>query len=129
MNHVDRDQGLAYWFRMNNNEEEELSIQCRLPIMRDELSRLMADPDIEAAHKHSVARHRMKIDELRATENYETFYTELTSPRLEKLSRLRGHFGANVFLAGPNSIPTEVISRNPESDWFFTVEMDGETQH
>ncbi len=51
VNHVDRDQGLAYWFRMNNNAEEDLSIQadaaCRCEA---ELAALMADPEIAAMH-------------------------------------------------------------------------------
>jgi hypothetical protein len=31
VNHVDRDQGLNYWFRMNHNAEEDRSILPRLP--------------------------------------------------------------------------------------------------
>ena len=129
VNHVDRDQGLAYWFRMNNNQETETSIQCRLPKMHEELARFMADPDIAAAHDYSVARHRDKINELLTTQNYTTFYGELTSSRMEKLSRLHGHFGANVFLSGPGSVPDEVVARDHEAEWFFTVELHGDTKH
>lgn len=129
VNHVDRDQGLAYWFRMNNNFEEELSIQPRLAMMRAELDRLMQDPEIAAAHHHSVACHRAKIDELRATENYSAFFAELTSPRMERLSRLHGHFGSNVFLSGPGVIPDEIVSRDPAAEWFFTVDLQGDTAH
>jgi hypothetical protein len=129
VNHVDRDQGLAYWFRMNNNYEEELSIQARLPIMRAELERLLSDPEIRAAHDSAVAAHRAKIAELRATENYANFYADLTGDRLEKLSRLHNHFGSNVFLSGPEVVPDEVLLKNPEEDWFFTVELTGETAH
>ena len=129
MNHVDRDQGLAYWFRMNNNAEEELSIQRRLPGMKEEIARLMADPEIAAAHEYSVACHRAKIAELRATENYSKFYGELTSPRMEKLSTLHTHFGANVFLQGPGTVPDEVVARKQGEDWFFTVERETTTQH
>lgn len=129
VNHVDRDQGLAYWFRMNNNFEEELSIQPRLAMMRAELDRLMQDPEIAAAHHHSVACHRAKIDELRATENYSNFFAELTSPRMERLSRLHGHFGSNVFLSGPGVIPEEIVSRDPAAEWFFTVDLQGDTAH
>ena len=129
VNHVDRDQGLAYWFRMNNNFQEDLSIQPRLAMMRAELDRLMQDPEIAAAHHHSVACHRAKIDELRATENYSNFFAELTSPRMERLSRLHGHFGSNVFLSGPGVIPDEVASRDPTAEWFFTVELQGDTAH
>ncbi|MEO3416143.1 glycosyltransferase family 2 protein [Roseovarius sp. CAU 1744] len=129
VNHVDRDQGLAYWFRMNNNAETETSIQCRLAKMHEELARLMSDPDIATTHHHAVARHREKIDKLRATKNYANFFAELTGSRLEKLSRLHEHFGANVFLAGPNSLPDDVVDRDPDAEWFVTVERLGETKH
>ncbi|WP_289082447.1 glycosyltransferase family 2 protein [uncultured Sulfitobacter sp.] len=129
VNHVDRDQGLAYWFRMNNNAETEQSIQSRLPRMKEVLAQFMEDADIAAAHNHSVACHRRKITELRATENYSKFYAELTSPRMEKLSTLHAHFGANVFLQGPGTVPDEVVARAQDGDWVFTVEREEETQH
>ena len=128
VNHVDRDQGLAYWFRMNNNAERDLSIQCRLPAMKAELANMMADPEIAAAHAQSVESHRKKIAELRATQNYSSFFSELTGSRMEKLSRLHTHFGANVFLAGPTVVPDEVVEKEPGGDWFFTVK-DAETTH
>lgn len=128
VNHVDRDQGLAYWFRMNNNAEEDHSIRRMLPALRTELDRLMADPEIAAAHAHSVAMHRAKIDELRKRPDYASFYADLTGPRLERLSRLHAHFGANVFLAGPEVIPDEIAERDPEEDFFFTVDRT-ETSH
>lgn len=129
VNHVDRDQGLAYWFRMNNNFEEDLSIQPRLPMMRAELARLLADPEIKAAHEAAVQAHRDKIDALRATETYASFYADLSGARLEKLSRLHGHFGSNVFLSGPEVVPDDVLTKDPQEDWFFTVELKGETAH
>ncbi|WP_108838525.1 glycosyltransferase family 2 protein [Tateyamaria sp. Alg231-49] len=129
VNHVDRDQGLAYWFRMNNNAEAETSILSRLPAMKAELARLMSDPDIAAAHAHSVVAHRAKIDALRGTENYAQFYAELTSPRMQKLSTLHTHFGANVFLSGPGVVPDDIVDRAQGDDWFFTVEQQGTTQH
>jgi hypothetical protein len=129
VNHVDRDQGLAYWFRMNNNFEEETSILKRLPMMKEELAKLMSDPEIAAAHEHSVKCHRAKIDELKATENYSKFYVELTGARQEKLARLHGHFGSNVFLSAPAVVPDEVVEKDPDEEWFFTVELTGETAH
>jgi hypothetical protein len=128
VNHVDRDQGLAYWFRMNNNSEQEQSIQRMLPRLQKEFDRLMQDPDIAAAHEHSVNAHRAKIDELKATSNYSAFFDELRSDRMEKLSRMHGFFGANVFLQGPNSVPEEIVARDISKPFFFTVE-DGETEH
>ncbi len=128
VNHVDRDQGMSYWFRMNNNAERETSIMRMIPLVRAEMARMLEDPDIAAAHEYSVKMHRDKIDELRKTEKFSAFYDELISPRMEKLSRLHSHFGANVFLAGPECIPDEVVDKDPASDFFFTVEK-GETTH
>jgi hypothetical protein len=129
VNHVDRDQGLAYWFRMNNNYEEETSILSRLPMMKAELEKLMSDPEIAAAHEHSVVCHRAKIDALKATENYSNFYGELTSARQEKLARLHLHFGSSIFLSGPSVVPDEIVAKDADDDWFFAVEMTGETVH
>jgi hypothetical protein len=100
-----------------------------LPRMKEGLAQLMKDEDIAAAHDHSVACHRQKITQLRATENYSKFYAELTSPRMEKLSTLHAHFGANVFLQGPGTVPDEVVARAQGGDWVFTVEREEETQH
>ena len=129
VNHVDRDQGLAYWFRMNNNAEKDLSIQRRLPAMKVQMADLMADPEIAAAHAYSVACHRCKVAALRKNETYRNFYTELTSLRMEKLSKLHTHFGANVFLSGPGVVPDTVLSQTKGEDWFFTVDGQGAAQH
>ncbi|WP_296764776.1 glycosyltransferase family 2 protein [Sediminimonas sp.] len=128
VNHVDRDQGLAYWFRMNNNAEEDRSIQRMLPALRAEYDRLMSDPEIAAAHAHCVARHRARIDALKAAPKYAAFYADLIGARLRALSRLHGHFGAGVFLAGPDVIPDEVWQRELPDDFFFTVQK-GQTSH
>ncbi len=129
VNHVDRDQGLAYWFRMNNNADEDHSIQRRLPMMQAELTRLLADPEIAAAHESAVTKHRAKIAALRALPDYAQFYKVLTSRRQQALSRLHSHFGANVFLSGPTVIPDEILTRDPDGDWFFTVERESDTAH
>ncbi len=122
VNHVDRDQGMAYWFRMNNNTEVETSIQRMIPAMQLEIDRMMADPEIAEAHAFSVDRHRSKIDALKETSNYAQFYADLTSPRQERLARMHPHFGANVFLAGPEVIPDWVVERDVPEDFFFTVD-------
>lgn len=128
VNHVDRDQGLSYWFRMNNNAETETSIQQRSHLLQAEWDRLMSDPEIAAAHVHSVAKHREKIQALKATDNYAKFYAELTGQRLQKLSRLHSHFGANVFLSGPDVIPDTIVDRSPGDNFTFTVAA-SETTH
>ncbi|MDV7269626.1 glycosyltransferase family 2 protein [Thioclava sp. A2] len=129
VNHVDRDQGMNYWFRMNHNAEEECSIQRMIPRLQAEWDRLMADPEIRAAHEYSVAAHRAKIAELRATENYEKFYAELCSEKFERLSRILHVFGSNVFNVGPSVIPEDLHTRDLPPDFFFTVEHAGEAEH
>lgn len=129
VNHVDRDQGLNYWFRMNHNLEHETSIQRMIPQVEAEMARLLADPDIAAAHAHSVACHRAKITELMQTESYQRFYGELTGSRMEKLCRMQQHFGSAVFAAGPGVIPPDLHEADHAPDFFFTVEFDGEAEH
>ncbi|MBC7131809.1 MAG: glycosyltransferase family 2 protein [Roseovarius sp.] len=129
VNHVDRDQGLNYWFRMNHNAETETSIQRMIPALRAEFDRLMRDPEIRAAHEHSVACHRAKIAELRASEHYATFYDELTGERMERLSEMLGVFGSSVFNAGPAVIPEDLHRRELPPGFFFTVRHVGEAGH
>ena len=128
VNHVDRDQGLAYWFRMNNNATEDTSIQRMIPALEAEMAQLMADPEIAEAHAYCVDKHRAKIDALKATENYAKFYGDLTGARMEKLARIHRIFGANVFLAGPDVIPDEVVAQDHPEGFYFTVEKQ-ETAH
>ena len=129
VNHVDRDQGLGYWFRMNFNLEHDDSIQRNLSLMQDELTRLMADSEIAQAHADAVTAHRAKIAELRQTPAYAAFFERLTSDKMQRLSRLHGHFGANVYLAGPDAVPDEILERDPQDAWFFTVPVPGKTRH
>jgi len=110
-------------------EKELQELKAEFATLKEELASMLADPEIAAAHAHSVASHRAKIDALRATENYANFFADLTGPRLEKLSRLHSHFGSNVFLSGPEVVPDEVLVRDTSEDWFFTVELSGETAH
>ncbi len=125
VNHVDRDQGLIYWFRMNNNEVEDHSIERYHPGMQRELDRLMSDPDIAAAHAFSVKRHRTKIANLKSRRDYASFYADLTSARMQKLSRLHSHFGSGVFWSGPQVVPDEIVEKDPHERFFFTVEPVG----
>ena len=43
VNHVDRDQGLNYWFRMNNNATEDRSILNKIPRAKVEFDKFMAE--------------------------------------------------------------------------------------
>jgi hypothetical protein len=129
VNHVDRDQGLNYWFRMNHNADHDPSALARVPMARAEFARLMADPAIAAAHHAAVAAHRAKIAELRMQPNYAAFYAELTGPRMERLCRLQTHFGSAVFNAGPQVIPPDLHERDLAPDFFFTVDPVAEAAH
>jgi hypothetical protein len=129
VNHVDRDQGLNYWFRMNHNSQQDTSIQRMIPALQAEYDRLMADPEIRAAHVHSVQCHRDKITELLQTENYRNFYGELTGARMERLCKLQHHFGSAVFAAGPAVIPEDLHERELAPDFFFTTDHAGEAEH
>ena len=104
-------------------------MQRVLPLLQAEYDRILRDPEIAAAHQACVAAHRAKIDELKQQPKYQEFYAELTSPRMEKLARLHGHFGSNVYLAGPEVIPDAILAMDPEDTFQFTVEYTDETQH
>ena len=127
VNHVDRDQGLNYWFRMNHNVTEDRSILRLLPRLQAERARLMADPGIAAAHAHSIACHRAKIAELRGVSAHQKFYGELTGPRMERLCRMQPHFGSAVFAAGPQVVPDDLLTRDLPPDFFFTIAAPGGT--
>jgi hypothetical protein len=129
VNHVDRDQGLAYWFRMNHNVDEDTSIQRLLPALRAEMDRLLADPEIAAIHERCVKAHREKIDELKSTKNYSNFYSDLTGERMERLSKLLPYFGANVFLGGPDVVPDDIAFGDHPDNFFFTVDRLEKTAH
>jgi Glycosyl transferase family 2 len=133
VNHVDRDQGGAYWFRMNHNTSEDGSIQRMIPMLEAEWARLMADPEIAAAHEHCVTCHRAKVAELMAQSEPRAFYDTLDSDRYRTLSRLLPAFGSNVFLAGPDSVPQDLVDQFNTAalpdDFYFTVDRPSDTKH
>ena len=107
VNHVDRDQGLAYWFRMNHNAETDQSMLPKRALLKREMDKLLADPEIAAMHAACVSAHQAKIAELRARDDYAAFFAEITGMRLRSLSRVLGQFGNQVFLEGPAAIPDD----------------------
>ncbi|HQU67248.1 MAG TPA: glycosyltransferase family 2 protein [Albidovulum sp.] len=129
VNHVDRDQGLNYWFRMNHNAVEDRSILRMVPAARAEFDRLMADPDIAALHEGAVAAHRAKIAELMAVKANRAFHADLTGERMQALSRILQSFGSAVFMAGPGVIPPDLHRRELPPGFFFTVEHEGDAEH
>jgi hypothetical protein len=112
VNHVDRDQGLSYWFRMNNNAEVSTQIHRMIPRQREEFDRLMADPEIAAQHHACVTAHRQRIEELKARPDYKALYDEVTGERMTTLSKMHHCFGTATFLAGPDVIPEDFHRRD-----------------
>ena len=119
VNHVARDQGEAYWFRMNNNDEQDLSIQRHVHGLHDAMSELMADPDIAQAHHNSVAAHKAKIAKLRQDQEYAQLFDHLC--RMRRLSLMHRHFGMNVFLSGPAVVPDSVFDKDLPANFFFNT--------
>ena len=122
VNHVKRDQGPAYWFRMNNNDQVDLSIQRHLPALQREVDALMADPAIAAAHAASVAAHRVRIAELLNEPSFAKLHQQFVSDRMKRLSRLHRHLGMNVFLQGPSVVPDRILDNDLPPNFFFNTE-------
>ncbi len=121
VNHVARDQGEAYWFRMNNNDEQDLSIQRHVQGLEAEIAALKQDAGIAALHDRAVAWHRERIARLRAAPDFAALYGRLTSERMRLLSRMHRHFGMNVFLSGPSVIPDKVFDADLPRNFFFNT--------
>ncbi len=121
VNHVDREQGTNYWFRMNINAQADRSIR-RLDGRVSEMKReLLELPGVAEAHAEAVDWHQKRINKLLQEPDYEGFFQTITSDRMQRLSRLHGHFGMSVYIAGPEVIPDEVALRQPLDDFFLTV--------
>ena len=121
VNHVGRDQGLAYWFRMNHNVCEDHTIDRYTARLTEQRKQLLAIPEVAEAHANSVKWHRAKISELLQLPKNQIFFETITGDRMRRLSRMLGHFGSNVFLSGPQVIPDEILANGPSGDWQFTV--------
>jgi hypothetical protein len=82
INHVDQDQGTAYWASRNYATETDLSIHRHLPRAREALARLLADEALFRLHLDAVAWHRGRIDALMAEPDYRALYDAITDPAL-----------------------------------------------
>ncbi len=72
-NHVDDDQGIAYWTHMNYNRERDTSIHTHLPALGKAMAEMLKDPDLARLHEAAVAWHRAKIAELRQRDGWDSF--------------------------------------------------------
>ncbi|WP_322894280.1 MULTISPECIES: glycosyltransferase family 2 protein [unclassified Yoonia] len=110
VNHVDRDQGLAYWMRMNFNMESDRSIQRRLPQTRAALAHLHGIVGVTALHEAAVAAHRAKIIDLLARDDMQRFYTEISSDKLAVISRHLNLFSRVELDQGPDAVPDDLVA-------------------
>ncbi len=111
VNHVDRDQGLAYWMRMNFNMEQDFTIQRRVEATKKELARLKRLKGIKELHDASVAAHKAKISELMEREDMKAFYDSISSKDMDLLSRHLNFVTRSQFNDGPDSISTDLLDR------------------
>lgn len=111
VNHVERDQGLAYWLRMNFNMEQDRSILRRAAATQNELERLKNLAGIRALHEKAVQTHQKKISELKNRPDLRAFYEDITSAKMELLSRNLNFVSRQQFNEGPASISPKLIER------------------
>jgi hypothetical protein len=76
-NHVNDDQGTAYWSTMNYNAVQDESILRHLPAVRAEYATLLADPVLAELHAGAVEWHKAKIAELRGRDGWNEFREKL----------------------------------------------------
>ena len=122
-NHVHEAQDEAYWFRMNHNVEEDKSIQRLANRTASVKAELLSLPGVANAHSHAVAWHQSRIAELKADPETSDFYKQITSTRMQKLSRYGPHFGMKVFMEGPHVVPDEIFDRDSMDNFYFTPKL------
>lgn len=79
VNHMDHDQGVAYWQMMSHNHEEDRTILNRVPAARAEFERLMQDPVLADLHHKAVIWHQDKIRELKSRGDFATLFNDLVA--------------------------------------------------
>ena len=82
INHVDQDQGLAYWAARNYATETDVSIHAHLPRAQDALAVLLNDETLSRLHGEAVAWHLQRIATLMAEPEYRALYDAITNPNL-----------------------------------------------
>ncbi|MEN8837013.1 MAG: glycosyltransferase family 2 protein [Celeribacter marinus] len=111
VNHVDRDQGMAYWLRMNFNMEQDHSIQRRVDKTKDELANIRQLSGMKDLHDEAVKTHKRKISDLKLKTDTEALYRELTSENMTVLSRHLNFVSRQQFNDGIDGISTALVER------------------
>ncbi|MEM1389154.1 MAG: glycosyltransferase family 2 protein [Pseudomonadota bacterium] len=111
VNHVERDQGLAYWLRMNFNMERDTSIARHLDRAKVEYARITALRGVKTRHAEACKAHRAKIRGLLERLDMAAFYDDITAPRLQAISRHLNLLNRDHFNDGPHTIPDALFER------------------
>ncbi|MCP3972586.1 MAG: glycosyltransferase family 2 protein [Rhodobacteraceae bacterium] len=111
VNHVDREQGLAYWLRMNFNMERDDSIRRMIPAARVEYDRLLGLRGMKTRQTEALRAHRGKIRDLLARPDMQAFHAEITSPRMRLMSRHLNLLNREIMTEGPALIPDRILDR------------------
>ncbi|WP_288941296.1 glycosyltransferase family 2 protein [uncultured Roseovarius sp.] len=69
-NHIDRDQGVAYWADLNLNMEEDQSLLPTVARTREVYDELLSDPEVARLHGEACDWHRAKIAALKEHEEW-----------------------------------------------------------
>lgn len=69
-NHIDRDQGVAYWADLNLNMEEDQSLVPTVARTREVYDELLSDPEVARLHGEACDWHRAKIAALKEHEEW-----------------------------------------------------------
>ena len=77
-NHVDRDQGVAYWADMNLSIVEDRSLLPTVDRTRAEFDRLLQDDKLALLHAEACAWHKAKIATLKSNGEWAAFHALLT---------------------------------------------------
>jgi hypothetical protein len=96
INHVDQDQGLAYWAERNYRSETDTSIQAQVPAARRVLDNLKSDPLLARLHDEAVAWHRSRIRTLLGDPEYAALFAAITDPALEDAVFVAGRSAHDV---------------------------------
>lgn len=76
-NHIDRDQGVAYWADMNINLEEDVSLVPAAQRTRVEFETLLQDQELARLHAEACAWHRAKVAALKSNSEWATLFDRL----------------------------------------------------
>ncbi|NIZ62987.1 glycosyltransferase family 2 protein [Sedimentitalea sp. CY04] len=118
VNHVNRDQGEAYWLRMNFNMSHDLSLQTALPEIERRIAELKTLPNVASCHLHAVKTHKEKIKALMTRDDMIELYREITSPRSKLLSRFLNMLTKEHFADGPRTVPDDLVSKLEQVPYF-----------